>query len=783
MARAAAVIGLLLAATPAAAQRMILCDVNLNNCSAVKNSAPGATDYGLVVRVAGSATADGAIQDGVTASIEATVRDYANSNPLGVALTDSNGDVYSAAAPTQYAEDTTSAAGDLVNMAGVVRNDVRGTLVNLDNERTQLQVNASGDLRVDGSAVTQPVSGTVTVTDGAGALNVIVDSGTLTAVTAITNAVTVTDGAGALNVIIDSGALAQLPAALAAGGGLKIEGVAGGVVVPVSAASLPLPTGASTSALQGGGLPAALAAGGGLKIEGVAGGVVVPVSGTVTVTDGAGALNVIVDSSATVTVTDGAGAMNTIVDSGVLTSVTDITNAIKAVGNVAHDAAGTGSAPLLTGGYSSAAAPVDVDADGDAVRAWHLRNGAQAVNVTAAGALIAGDATNGLDVDVTRLSALVTGSAIVGRVGIDQTTPGTTNLVQVTDGAGALNVIVDSSATVTVTDGAGAMNTIIDSGTVTTVSTVTAVTDITNAVKVIGPAADGVAVSGAPVRLGGKDGGGLTQDLITDATGNLSVGTGTAGSAASNVVTVQGIASGTTLIVGDGSGAMNTIIDSGTVTAVTAITNALPVGANVIGKVSIDQATPGTTNLVQVTDGSGALNTIIDSGTVTTVSTVTSVTNVAGIVGVGSTGSAPPATANAIAGIGSGATLGLLTGITVCDSEVAVNISTITTTLIVTGVAGRHVRICAINLVTAAANNVAFINGTGATCGTSTAGMNGGTTAASGWNLVANGGIAQGMGIGEIMSTNNVGGATGDSVCIVTSATTQLSGVLKYAIY
>lgn len=37
-----------------------------------------------------------------------------------------------------------------------------------------------------------------------------------------------------------------------------------------------------------------------------------------------------------------------------------------------------------------------------------------------------------------------------------------------------------------------------------------------------------------------------------------------------------------------------------TVAAVTAITNALPVGANVIGKVSIDQATPGTTNKVDV---------------------------------------------------------------------------------------------------------------------------------------------------------------------------------------
>jgi hypothetical protein len=40
-----------------------------------------------------------------------------------------------------------------------------------------------------------------------------------------------------------------------------------------------------------------------------------------------------------------------------------------------------------------------------------------------------GDAANGLDVDVTRLPALVAGSAVIGKVGIDQTTPGTTNLV------------------------------------------------------------------------------------------------------------------------------------------------------------------------------------------------------------------------------------------------------------------------------------------------------------------------------------------------------------------
>lgn len=81
-------------------------------------------------------------------------------------------------------------------------------------------------------------------------------------------------------------------------------------------------------------------------------------------------------------------------------------------GAVAHDVSGSGVEPLLVGGYANAVAPADVSADQDAVRAWFLRNGAQATVLTAAGALIGGDATNGVDVDVTR----VTGTVTVGGV-------------------------------------------------------------------------------------------------------------------------------------------------------------------------------------------------------------------------------------------------------------------------------------------------------------------------------------------------------------------------------
>jgi len=84
-------------------------------------------------------------------------------------------------------------------------------------------------------------------------------------------------------------------------------------------------------------------------------------------------------------------------------------------GFVAHDAADSGN-PVKVGGKASAAAPTDVSADNDRVDAWYLRNGAQATVVTAAGALIGGDATNGLDVDVTRLPSLPAGTNAIGKL-------------------------------------------------------------------------------------------------------------------------------------------------------------------------------------------------------------------------------------------------------------------------------------------------------------------------------------------------------------------------------
>lgn len=130
--------------------------------------------------------------------------------------------------------------------------------------------------------------------------------------------------------------------------------------------------------------------------------------------------------------------------------------------------------------------------------------------------------------------------------------------------------------------------------------------------------------------------GANTIGAVTQASGPWTVtGSGTAGSAAAGVVTIQGIASmtavkvdpsggtgsvnvaqfgGSNVVTGTGTGgsgiprvtvssdsSLTSVTTVSTVTAVTAISNALPAGTNLLGKVGIDQTTPGSTNGIQAT--------------------------------------------------------------------------------------------------------------------------------------------------------------------------------------
>jgi len=93
---------------------------------------------------------------------------------------------------------------------------------------------------------------------------------------------------------------------------------------------------------------------------------------------------------------------------------------------VAHDAVDTGD-PLKIGGKASDVAPTAVVV-GDRVNAWLDLNGRLLIKHDLA--LPAG--TNNIgDVDIITIPALVAGTALIGKVGIDQTTPGTTNGIQI----------------------------------------------------------------------------------------------------------------------------------------------------------------------------------------------------------------------------------------------------------------------------------------------------------------------------------------------------------------
>lgn len=244
---------------------------------------------------------------------------------------------------------------------------------------------------------------------------------------------------------------------------------------------------------------------------------------------------------------------------------------------------------------------------------------------------------------------------------------------------------------------------------------------------------------------------GLTQ--VYDGSNWKRLTIGTAGTASAQVVTVQGVASMTPLLV---TPAANSAVN---VAQINGVTTTMGNGASGTGVQRVTIASDSTGTIVATSATAANLLTRTDTS--------------------GATGAAPPARADYIGGLGAGATGGFVAGIPVADGFQTVSITTATTTLLITGVSGRHVRISAIHLLTGIANNVALISGTGATCGTGTTGMAGGTTAANGYNFAANGGLTLGSGVGSVMRTT----ATGDSVCAVTSANGPLAGTIAYTIY
>lgn len=116
----------------------------------------------------GSGGGNGAILDFVNSLIGATVRDYVNSNPLAVVLTDTNGDAYLASGGgTQYNQGTVATDTDTMTMAGCVRADTAAIATGVaDGDRARCIVDSTNRIwtrvgTIDGgtlTSITNPVA-------------------------------------------------------------------------------------------------------------------------------------------------------------------------------------------------------------------------------------------------------------------------------------------------------------------------------------------------------------------------------------------------------------------------------------------------------------------------------------------------------------------------------------------------------------------------------------------------------------------------------------------------
>jgi len=110
-------------------------------------------------------------------------------------------------------------------------------------------------------------------------------------------------------------------------------------------------------------------------------------------------------------------------------------------------------------------------------------------------------------------------------------------------------------------------------------------------------------------------------------------------------------------------------------------------------------------------------------------------------------------------------------------TQFVVDIVTAATTEIANQVASEFFYICSINIgPVGGAVNLAIVEDDTDACASPTAALQGGVTAAEGWNFSANGGIVEGNGQAWIMKTTTAN----RFLCIITSAAVQVPGTITY---
>lgn len=264
---------------------------------------------------------------------------------------------------------------------------------------------------------------------------------------------------------------------------------------------------------------------------------------------------------------------------------------------------------------------------------------------------------------------------------------------------------------------------------------------------VSGPDAPGVASTKNPVQIGAIGADGNVHRVASDNSGNLGVQFPSAQpiSAAS-----LPLPAGAATSANQTNGSQQTQIVQGGNTATVTAANALKVDGSAVTQPVSAASLPLPANAAQETGGNLA----------TLAGGVTASVYQANIKQIGGTAVvADPCQAN---------------------TKSYVSINQTANARLVAGTAAKRIYPCSVNVVTATAQNLALVEGTGTTCGTGTAGVPGfgGNTAATGWNLAANGGLTYGNGAAALGQESTAA----DDMCLFQSGTGQVSGGLSYVI-
>lgn len=281
---------------------------------------------------------------------------------------------------------------------------------------------------------------------------------------------------------------------------------------------------------------------------------------------------------------------------------------------------------------------------------------------------------------------------------------------------------------------------------------------------------------------------------------------GTAGAANANVITIQGIASGTTvpvtatglaqgsttsgqtgsLILGavttavpsyttaqtspvslTTAGDLRTVFSNTTLAVTNAGTFAVQIAANsAVNVAQINAVTPLMGNGVT---GTGSQRVTIASDN--TAFTVNSAQSGTWTVQPGNT----PNTTSWLVKTNDGTNTQLLDP---CQSATKLyqTISQTTNTQLFAGTSAKKTYVCHIMVVGADAENISLVAGTGSVCATNTVAVVGSTTAAAGPNLSANGGFSIGQG-GFSVAASTV---NADNICLFQSGSGRVAGVMSY---